>query len=400
MKNIRKLLSVCFAVLLLLVTIGSPVSATLPLDADDTITPIQMNELGAQSAIRMYFAQREAFLKGESDTIPIAYAPVARDEQAHLEQIISCGLQLISSSITFDTISCWDNTAEVFLTETVVYRVDGEETSCTIPHTIIVFLISNGQYEVGSDGYYDSSADFYSCAYVPPESVTTNVATSGSSLCILDIASNEVGVEEDSNGNTKYHPFFNFSQGEAWCAAFVAWCANQANVSTLIIPETALVNEMKSFMQERNNYYPSKSVDPNSTFSPQAGDLFFFYNPTPNDWKNHIGFVVGVEGDHIRVIDGNWNSQVCNRRVSLTEPLLIGFGRPQYGTTGHTYLPGWSHDGFCHWKQCANCTHKINVGEHIFVQQSPIAPYVCQTCGYRTTTSGGIMRFAQHAINK
>ena len=61
---------------------------------------------------------------------------------------------------------------------------------------------------------------------------------------MLTIAENEVGYLEttydDGTFYSKYGDWYGYPNG-AWCAMFVSWCANQANISTNVIQNLRLV---------------------------------------------------------------------------------------------------------------------------------------------------------------
>ena len=55
---------------------------------------------------------------------------------------------------------------------------------------------------------------------------------------LVSVAESQIGYKTLSNGTTKYGTWYGIPKG-AWCAMFVSWCANQAGISTSIVPKHA-----------------------------------------------------------------------------------------------------------------------------------------------------------------
>lgn len=53
---------------------------------------------------------------------------------------------------------------------------------------------------------------------------------------LVKIAAEEIGYQEVYDNDTKYGEWYNLNY-QPWCAMFVSWCANQAGISTDIIPK-------------------------------------------------------------------------------------------------------------------------------------------------------------------
>lgn len=61
-------------------------------------------------------------------------------------------------------------------------------------------------------------------------------------------------------------------------------------------------------------------------YTPEIGDQIF-YGP---DGGDHTGLVVGVTKSYVTTIEGNWNNQVCQRKLSRTDSRIEGYGRPNW----------------------------------------------------------------------
>lgn len=85
---------------------------------------------------------------------------------------------------------------------------------------------------------------------------------------IVAVAETQIGYHEgslegnvsSSNNYTKYNVWNGTIDGTykyAWCHAFVSWCANQAGISTDIIPKTAGTSTGRSFFVNQGTYQQS-----------------------------------------------------------------------------------------------------------------------------------------------
>ena len=105
---------------------------------------------------------------------------------------------------------------------------------------------------------------------------------------------------------------------------FVAWCANEANIPISVIPKYGSPVRMKNYLSNQGMHYLSAAYDGSYILVP--GDLFFM-DETPAA-PGHIGIVVSVEGNNVRIIDGNYQDKVCDRQISLTDTYIVGYGNP------------------------------------------------------------------------
>lgn len=358
-----------------------PVAALTTQTATDTSALSNENPaaLNVRLLISSYFSERTAFLQQTNSDIPSAITPIVNDEVKHLAALTTHQAVLLNASFTIHSIAMWDKIAEVSVTETVTYLINGTETQSTIPHEIVVYLLSADGITISSDAYYDATVEFYSCSYIRESDASPNNAgDGGSKMCIIKVANNEwlAGEGENSNGVTKYGTWYGWPAAN-WCAMFVAWCAEQANISTSVIPKTAYVPTMRDHYASLGRFYLSASQG--GSYTPQPGDLFFQYD-TPSS-PGHVGIVASVTSDKIYVYDGNNTPDVTYRDISLSCSSLVGYARVTYATTSHTY--SWTYDVTRHWRECENCNYAISSALHTFQAQGSV--YVCTVCGYQTT---------------
>lgn len=177
----------------------------------------------------------------------------------------------------------------------------------------------------------------------------THRNTGGNTADIIAVAKTQIGYTELSTstgkplakgqdgGYTKYGAWFG-APTTAWCAFFVAWCANQAGVSTSVIPRIGNCASMVNWFYKRGRYFPKNG------FTPKAGDLIFF-NWNGGSTAKHIGIVTGVKGNEIYVIEGNTGSSVGYRAEAKTRKknasYILGYARPAYND-GSTYVGSYS----------------------------------------------------------
>lgn len=145
---------------------------------------------------------------------------------------------------------------------------------------------------------------------------------------MISVANQEVGYLEttysDNTFSSKYGEWYGIPKG-AWCAMFVSWCANQAGISTEVLPKFASCHVGMEWFKEKDLWRVNGYV-------PSMGDLIFF-----NDCS-HVGIVEKVIDDIIYTIEGNAcdengeNYGVRKREYSVSSPKITGFGLPDKET--------------------------------------------------------------------
>lgn len=118
-------------------------------------------------------------------------------------------------------------------------------------------------------------------------------------------------------------PTLEWSQGQPWCATFVAWCAIQAGVPDLF-PRTASCDVAGSFFKARGEW----------SEYPAIGAQVFF--GTPSD-LSHTGIVCDFDETYVWSIEGNTNTTgsrngdgvYINKRLRRASN-VIGYGHPNW----------------------------------------------------------------------
>lgn len=135
---------------------------------------------------------------------------------------------------------------------------------------------------------------------------------------IVDVAINEIGYTEEGENSTKYGKWYG-ANGAAWCHMFVSWCANQAGVSTSIVPKTASTSAGMQWFKNKGLFkYKGK-------YTPKRGDIVYF-----KTGRSHAGIVEKVSGSTLHTIEGNSSDRVKRRTYPLNHPTITGYGVPKY----------------------------------------------------------------------
>ena len=359
------------------------------------------------NAVALYFNERAEYLASDISVIDTAVSAITEDEFKHLQAMQQAGVERLCFEVSISEINCYESYVEVIATETVDYKMNGEYCENSISHILLLAPNENNSLIVASDSYFDSSSDFMSCSYVPTDNgvmmLSGETTAAGSSMCLLHIAANEIGYIETGDNQTKYNDWIGVQGG--WCAMFIAWCADQASISTSVIPCTGGPGILKNFFVARDTFYWSEAYDGNTL--PQAGDIFFWGTNLSN--PNHVGIVERVSDGYIYTIEGNWSNSVTTRVISVSNSGLIGYGRPQYTGTGHSYHVQGENDesthcvvcdicgennvsahtysseyyanGNHHWRLC-ECGHMSPLMVHKFQYDSTLGRDKCKVCGY------------------
>lgn len=135
---------------------------------------------------------------------------------------------------------------------------------------------------------------------------------------IVDVAIGEIGYKETGNNRTKYGAWYGMN-GAAWCHMFVSWCANQAGVSTGVVPKTASTTTGMDWFKNKGLFrYKGK-------YTPKRGDIVYF-----KTGRSHVGIVEKVSGNTLHTVEGNTSNRVARKTYSLSNGTITGYGVPKY----------------------------------------------------------------------
>lgn len=273
----------------------------------------------------------------------VAVMGIVNDEITHKEVLSENGISISDMSYQIVEIAIEDTMTFVTLNELVEYVANGATENAEIEHCLFVMNDENGVAKVLSDKYDEKKLGFQSCSFVTIEDEVANKTAKMPRIAdlrseLIDVAQGEIGyLEKASNSNlddftanagsknyTKYGRWYGLN-GEPWCAIFVSWCANRAEVPTSAIPKYAsCTTGMKSFKDAGCFYYSSAN---GGNYTPKYGDIFFIGTKTSS---SHTGIVTSVSNSTITVVDGNWGDKVSEHTYKLTDSSLAGFASPAY----------------------------------------------------------------------
>lgn len=296
---------------------------------------------------------------------------------------------IIMETIFSDTEAC------VIVMETIIYGNDVETKTEDVKHKILLMKNSSQKWRVLSDDYCEEITEFISSSYVPEIMTFAMTRSTTYSLAIVNIAVRESGYREKAtNANlndkmanagtanyTKYGEWYGLNP-EQWCAMFVSWCANQAGISTSIVPKFADCDVGRVYFQNNKLFFFRGEQEP------QEGDIFF-KGDNIND-ATHVGIVVAVEGEYMHIvhgntfIDGTEVEGVWDEWVKKTDTRYIGFARPSYPVT-HSYVLRYNVS--YHWQQCTKCNDVILRSVHTYSAYGR-----CTVCGATQATMARVAK--------
>lgn len=159
----------------------------------------------------------------------------------------------------------------------------------------------------------------------------TTTAGGGLAKKFIEVAQSQLGTIEQGNNITPYGKFTG-TDGQAWCAAFVSWCMNQALGGNTNKLNTALRGGKSAAVSTLWDQFRNAGA---MSSTPQPGDIVIYKNNT-----SHTGIVESVNGNNITTIEGNTSGgngfernggMVARKSFDYTKKKeLTGFGRPNW----------------------------------------------------------------------
>ncbi len=171
----------------------------------------------------------------------------------------------------------------------------------------------------------------------------THVNTGNQIEDLIAVATTQIGFKEGNNssqvsgtvagsGNyTKYGKWYGINPG-AWCAMFVSWCANQAGISSSIIPKHASCDIGMNYFKNQGTWGWGKywgNYKGYTVYTPKRGDIIYFGNGNLSD-STHVGIVYAVDSSKVYTIEGNTKNVCAYRSYSLNDDYIYGYGIPKY----------------------------------------------------------------------
>ena len=155
---------------------------------------------------------------------------------------------------------------------------------------------------------------------------------------IISIARSETGYHGRPNTFTYwYGSLSGYADGGynyPWCAAFVSWCANQAGISTDIIPKHSSCTIGMNWFKDRGLWEDGAYYG--GSYTPKAGDIVYYSDNYNQNVSSHVGIVTGLNGNYLTVIEGNTDGNrvteyTKNSKRTLSNGYVLGYGTPEYG---------------------------------------------------------------------
>ena len=130
---------------------------------------------------------------------------------------------------------------------------------------------------------------------------------------VVDIAQSQVG----NVGGQPYWSWYGFESRVEWCACFVSWCFAQAGYSE---PRFAGCTSGGMAWYQSHGQWGDRNY---SGIAP--GDAIFF------DWDNsgdadHVGIVIGTDGERVYTVEGNSGDACKIRSYPLGSSVIRGYG--------------------------------------------------------------------------
>lgn len=137
---------------------------------------------------------------------------------------------------------------------------------------------------------------------------------------LAEVAEYELSMgfkEDNENDITPYGQWYGMN-GQPWCAMFVSWCANFANILGINVPLYAYCPSGKNWFKAHGRYFSRTSG-----YKPKRGDVIFFWD---GKTISHTGIVIKCEGNNVITIEGNSSYKVNSRTYDLSNTYIDGYG--------------------------------------------------------------------------
>ncbi len=156
---------------------------------------------------------------------------------------------------------------------------------------------------------------------------------------LLTIAKSQLGYQESTNnyqvmddgttvkGITRYGQWYGNSYGD-WCAMFVSWCLNYAEIPNSYLPYHASCPMWIEALEKLDVYETRKE------YTPSVGDIIFFdweENGSRDGVSDHVGIVEELTQDGItkettvHTIEGNSGNAVVRKKYDLNSKDILGY---------------------------------------------------------------------------
>lgn len=156
----------------------------------------------------------------------------------------------------------------------------------------------------------------------------------------VDVAVRYLGTQENSAAHEYIVDTYNqikplpvdykLKYTDSWCAAFVSFCAKKCDLLDIVPAECSCIRQI-ALWQKLGRWRESDD------YIPKTGDIIYY------DWDDngvgdnkgvadHVGIVVSVSGNMIKVIEGNKSDAVGYREIAVDGKFIRGYGLPKFSS--------------------------------------------------------------------
>lgn len=221
-----------------------------------------------------------------------------------------------------------------------VYRLKDEEVvlqEYSAKNSVSFTPTEEGDYEFevecrDAEGNITTSTMIRKLIINPARTKVVNVAKSwlgckesdGSHKKIIDVYNGYKHSSATVNYKVKYT--------DAWCDTFVSACFIKAGYASISGTECGCQRHIDNVLKKKGAWEESDD------YIPQAGDIIFYHrnaekcDSTKDCQHNshHVGLVAEVNGQNIKVIEGNYSDSVKYRTIKVGDAKIRGYGVPKY----------------------------------------------------------------------
>ena len=189
-------------------------------------------------------------------------------------------------------------------------RVFDKQYTLTITETVEVRYRTETRTDTWTDEDGNTHTDTYEVE-VPYDYYILNVKLTNTP--IVDLAKRQVG----NVGGYPYWSWYGFSSRVEWCACFVSWCYGQSGLSE---PRFAACQSQGIPWFTSRGQWGARGYE---NIAP--GDAIFF------DWDldgsaDHVGLVIGTDGQRVYTVEGNSGDACKIKSYSLDYGCIKGYG--------------------------------------------------------------------------
>ena len=136
------------------------------------------------------------------------------------------------------------------------------------------------------------------------------------------------------NGHKPLARGYKVQYTDSWCSTFVSTVAIMCKMTDIIPTECGCEQQINLF--KKINCW-----EENDAYRPQPGDIIFYDwdddgKGDNKGWSDHVGIVVSVVNNTIKIIEGNINNSVGYRTISVNSRFIRGYGVPNYKSKAST----------------------------------------------------------------